>query len=142
MQGFLEIQEGKDRMKTKKYFQRLGTTSACVRRMLDAAVKFCTNEKLQEEEQDLYSENGDFDASVPFYEHNNIDNARRAARAQGYLPTRPETAQDSPSAQEQTVSQCMIFLNFQVSLTFIVFMPDNKPRTRTGERGGEDTFCW
>ena len=107
-------------MKTKKYFQRLGTTSACVRRMLDAAVKFCTNEKLQEEEQDLYSENGDIDASVPFYEHNNIDNARRAARAQGYLPTRPETAQDSPSAQEQTVSQYMIFFNFGVSLTFIV----------------------
>ena len=129
-------------MKTKKYFQRLGTTSACVRRILDAAVKFCTNEKLQEEEQDLNSENGDFDASVPFCEHNNIDNARRAARAQGYLPTRPETAQDSPSAQEQTVSQYMIFLTSEYHLPLLFVMPDNKPRTRTGDRGGEETFCW
>ena len=42
--GFIEIEEGKERMKTKQYFRRLGTTSACVRRLLDAALQFDTTE--------------------------------------------------------------------------------------------------
>lgn len=93
MHGFLELQEGKERMKLKQYFRRLGTTSACVRRMLDAGVKFCTRKLVVPEddnENGTDGEDGDLDLSLPLEDYDDIDDARRAARAQGILPQRPD----------------------------------------------------
>ena len=43
-----EFQEGKFQMRTKEHFQRLGTMSACLQRLLDAALKFETQEPTEE----------------------------------------------------------------------------------------------
>ena len=45
----MEIQEGKDRMKAKKYCSSVGTTASCVRRLLDAAVSFETKKREHEQ---------------------------------------------------------------------------------------------
>ena len=51
VQRFLELQEGKYWLKSMNYFQRLGTTSACVRCILEAAVKFCKRKKEEEKKK-------------------------------------------------------------------------------------------
>ena len=95
-------------MKTKKFFRPLGTTAACVRRMVEAAVKFQTKEpEVPEVEGTTNLDNGENGLDRPFYEYDDIDEARRAARAQGYLPN---PAAETQQNNEQTVSNLFVFV--------------------------------
>ena len=62
-----EVQEGKFLMRKKKYWSRLGTTSACVRRLLNAALKFDTREPVNNDngKDDIA---GDIDVSEDDFE--------------------------------------------------------------------------
>ena len=75
--GFLEIQEGRDGMRGKRYFGTYGTTTACVKRLLEAAVKFDTRDP----EESAEEENGGVDDERDPWDFDDIDKALEAARA-------------------------------------------------------------
>ena len=54
---WLEIQEGKKRMKRKPYFRRLGATASCVRRSVQAGNKFVVRNKKKIDGSDTTKEN-------------------------------------------------------------------------------------
>ena len=110
-------------MKLKKFFRRLGTTSACIRRILDAALKFVTKEPVVDEMpmDDDHEEDGDI----------NIDHARRSAAAcnQGTTTTTaPEENHD-----EETVSKSyLLFVSHsKLALIFCILQPTTNPQAST-----------
>ena len=87
-----EVQEGKFPMPKKKYWSRLGTTSACVCCLLDAALKFDTIELVNNDNgEDNIA--GDIDVS----EDNSEDITKARDQAEQQL-------EDSSLEGSQTVS--------------------------------------
>ena len=105
-------------MKGKKYFRQLGTTSGCVRRAVDAAVKFETVPPEEKEEDDASDRNGDSEREQDLQEFEDIDD---------YIEY-----QQRNTSQVQTVSNYVcIYYKTQLSNTLtVVFFntyTDNKP---------------
>ena len=76
--GHAEIQEGKDRMSRKRYNGRLGTTAGCVRRLLEAALRFST--KKTESPIDSDFQNGEINDERELTDFDDIDQAQDFAR--------------------------------------------------------------
>ena len=108
-------------MKGKEYFRQLGTTSGCVRRAVDAAVKFETVPPEEKEEDDASDCNGDSKREQDLWEFDDIDD---------YIEYQRRNKEDT--SQVQTVSNYVcIYYKTQLSNTLTVFFfntyTDNKP---------------
>ena len=78
----------------KQYFWRLSTTSACVRRLLDAVLKFQKCKLSNDEDKQENGGNTHLDLSCDIINYDDIKDEVAAARAQRILPER----EDDPPA--------------------------------------------
>lgn len=98
-----EIQERKKRMKTKE-FRQLGTTAACVRRSVDAAVKF---ETVRSHKSRNKIKNGNSERERESWEFENINNALTDLRRRNGQGAQPGPSKAVPEPPGQTVSNCV-----------------------------------